>query len=515
MGSAVTAIVDGFSFQAFWFWLRACELLRHEPDVARVGFEVDEYTAFDDVAVEYNTPISDGAGRLVTAFYYSIKYSVDYGKEITAAALTDPKFINAQSISFLKRLHNAVQKMEANGKEHLFVLGAPWGFASGDPIRKLIDTHTGSLRLNILFDGTGPRGEMGAIRKGWCEHLGLTSEEELRPVLSRLRFELRTQPVDAHVRELSVLLSAAGLLPIKQSEPVVQYFPLAFEMRRSGEGWFSADDIRNHCGRQKLLRIDGVQPKRNVRRLGIRSFMRFADGLGEKVDHLLCVADEFEGRAPKSETTWAATVPSRVKEFLEKVVEAEGQCELHLHCFGSIAFLAGYLCEPGLGLSAAIVQRQYGRPPELWTVEIEGVAKEPHGWKFVVETLGEGKECAVAVGLTHDTGPSVIDYCRQSLPHVGRVVVATPIGSTSFTAVRSGTHAFALAEQLKGEVARVFTDRKGALNCFWAAPNGFAFYLGQVTRQLGPCRLYEFDAAERVYTVSLDVTPNHRLNSTN
>src|SRR5207247_1560271 len=103
---------------------------------------------------------------------------------------------------------------------------------------------------------------------------------------------------------------------IQKAEPVVQYFPLAFEMRKGGRKWFTAEEIRSECGRQKLLRVNGIKPARIATRLGIRSFMPLAAGLGEQVDHLLCVVDEFNGRSPKSDTSWSANVPERLKAFL-------------------------------------------------------------------------------------------------------------------------------------------------------------------------------------------------------
>jgi hypothetical protein len=510
MANSVTAILDGFNYQAFWFWLYVCQLLRIKPDVTRIGFEVAEYQSFDDVAIEFCKPVTDSFGGPFTGLFYSIKYSVDYGKEITAESLVDPKLINAQSVSILQRLHDAVLKMLGANRQHIFVLAAPWGLKSGDPIRKLVEFQTGAIRLDVLFDGTGPRGEMGRLRKLWREHLRLKSDEELRPFLSRLRIEQRPDPVIVQIQELSVLLASVGLEPIQLSEPVIQYFPLTFSMIKGERKWFTAAEIRSECRKQNLLRAE-AKPARDAKQLGIRSFMPLASRLGEEVQELCCIVDEFNGRAAKTEQCWSKNVPDRIKYFLEQIVKPNGHYDLHLHCFGSIAFLAGYLIEPGMGVSPGIVQRQYGKSPEIWTVDLDSVKNEAAGFKFKLETIGDGPEHAVTISLTNDTGVKVLDHCRQKLPQVGSLLVATAVDGPSFMAVRSGTHAFALAEQLKAEINRLCGGRKGTLHLFWSAPNAFAYYFGQVSRQLGPCKLYEFDSADQTYSASLDVAPQLRL----
>lgn len=509
MASSVNAILDGFDYQALWFWWHVCQLLTHPKVVKRVGFEVDEYTAFDDIAVAYNEAVDHG-GHRVTGLFYSVKYSVSYGKAISAESLGDPSLINADKISLLERLRDAVRVMEGSGQNHLFVLVAPWGLVNDNPIGRLLDTQSGRIRMEVLFNGKGPRSAMGKLRASWTKLLGLQAEEELRPVLSRLRIDLKPASFETHKAELSVLLGAVGLVPIPKTEPIVQYFPLIYSLRKTGAKWFDGKTLVEECGRQKLLK--GADAVRNAKRIGIRSFRRFADGLGDQVDEMLCVSDHFDGRAPRHATTWTTTIPEAMAVFLSEQLKVNGQFDFHLHCFGSMAFLAGYLTEPSMGISANIVQRRYGAPAEIWSVDMDERHKIEPGWNFELHSMGTGSEWAIAVGVTHDVRARVIAHCRAQLLNVGCILIAMPTAGCSLSSVKSGTHAFALAEELKNHITNATPGRVAPLHVFFAAPNAFAFFLGQVSRPLGVCRLYEFDFDSQVYTSSLEVSPKTRLN---
>jgi hypothetical protein len=59
-----------------------------------------------------------------------------------------------------------------------------------------------------------------------------------------------------------------------------------------------------------------------------------------------------------------------------------------------------------------------------------------------------GADIAVSVGLTHDTSKAVRAYV-ENLPDVGELLIATPDGGASNQSIKSGSHAFQLAETLK------------------------------------------------------------------
>ena len=92
--SSIAARQAGDDFQAYLFWIEACHLIL-QGEISRVGFEVNEYKAFDDVAAEYPVPRMDGNGGLVDADHWQVKFSATFAKEVTYEALAQPAFINA------------------------------------------------------------------------------------------------------------------------------------------------------------------------------------------------------------------------------------------------------------------------------------------------------------------------------------------------------------------------------------------------------------------------------------
>lgn len=187
MSKAISARRRGDDFQAYYFWKRACGMLLPTSKIEKVGFEVRKYGAFDDVAVLYVCPRLCNAGVPVRGDFVQVKYSVDYCKAITLDALMDPAFINADSISLLQRLRDAVAKMKQDRTDHRFVLAAPWPISHRDTLARLCTREDGGLDLDRLFDGTGPRGKMGGIRRRIADHLRLTDDDAaLRSILERL-----------------------------------------------------------------------------------------------------------------------------------------------------------------------------------------------------------------------------------------------------------------------------------------------------------------------------------------
>jgi hypothetical protein len=107
---------------------------------------------------------------------------------------------------------------------------------------------------------------------------------------------------------------------------------------------------------------------------------------------------------------------------------------------------------------------------------------------------GDGNEVAVAISVTHQIASDVTQYVKRSLSKVGRVLhFALPIPGNS--SIKDGTHAFNLAQQLVSEIRKQRSDleRGAKMHLFWAAPNAFILFLGQIARSLGPCVLYEYD----------------------
>jgi len=78
--------------------------------------------------------------------------------------------------------------------------------------------------------------------------------------------------------------------------------------------------------------------------IGIRSFVRFAENIGIETDSFVCVADQFDGRHARYESSWMQAA-STINEFIESNLQElnRGEHKILLDCHSSLALLAGYL----------------------------------------------------------------------------------------------------------------------------------------------------------------------------
>jgi hypothetical protein len=169
------------------------------------------------------------------------------------------------------------------------------------------------------------------------------------------------------------------------------------------------------------------------------------------------------------------------------------QLRLVFDAHTSIAFASGSILDVKSGRDIEIEQRG-AKGREVWSA----TDREPESsWPaptFDVEVVGEGKDAAVTIGLTHDIQSRVDEHIRKELGVVGRIIhCAIPSGAGQ-TAVKCGRHAFDIVESVARQVAQVRqANAFGHLHLFVAAPNVVTFFLGQRHSVLGPVTLYEYD----------------------
>ena len=192
MAEAVLARMDGDIFQARFFWRKACRLLNSESPVLRVGFESGP-KGYDDVWVEYEQKrgVQDQYGMPLVREHTQCKWHVSpnsYGY----AQLINPDFINANAKSLLQRALAAQRAHATNGEGAHFRLLTNWRIERNDPLRQLVHQRSHTLRSELLFGTRTERSAMGAVRKLWCEHLGL-SEDELQLLVRTLAFAEATE----------------------------------------------------------------------------------------------------------------------------------------------------------------------------------------------------------------------------------------------------------------------------------------------------------------------------------
>jgi hypothetical protein len=317
----------------------------------------------------------------------------------------------------------------------------------------------------------------------------LTTDNDLRITLAPLR--IRTGP---HADELNGLLNdklrLAGLAPVADGMQTHPYCDLCRTFVKTGQQTFTRADIELLCKTEGLWRGASITEP-NAKRLGIRSFLRATDYLEDTTDDLLCLLHYFDGRAIHDPTNWIK-IYADVELFLNRTTKLSCPYHIHLAAHGTVAFCAGYLLDPKTGIKVSPVQSNtQGRV--VW----HGIAtsNSVSNWRTNEYLLSEqGTELAIAVSVTHDISNDVLQYLRNSQPSISRLLHFI-LPRCGISAIQDGTHAFTLAQNLVSTIRSTQThaERKGRIHLFWAAPNAFVFFLGQMARCLGSCVLYEYD----------------------
>jgi hypothetical protein len=471
------------------FWLEACRLFQRHTKVASVGYEIDDVPHFDDVAVVYSEPIRDAHGEMVSADYYQIKWHVDQGGALTCDALTDPSFIGSKNSSLLQRLQEASKTTSATNETARFNFMTTWGIPADDVLAKLVSGRDGELRLDVLFGGSKTH-RFSKLVDRWSCHLGV-ADEELRRVLARLRLWASSYSLDGLTRALSGNMTRVGLRAVELGSRANPYDSLIERLLSEGRNMFTAQEMQSICEQEGLW--TGPYSDYDTPRVGIKSFLRFAEHMEDEVDHLLDLAGLFDGREISAPEFWNAKVGPKIREFIARSVTPLRQCHLQLSAHSSIAFAAGYELNPKSGTGVSLVQNTAaGR--SIWEFSSVAADCNPNLWRVSeISANPKGREIGVVLSVTHDARSEVLAHVQEHIPQLGRLLVFTIEPDIGPTAVQDGNHAWRLAQ----EVVRIVRERHprgtsmGPLHVFSAAPNGLVFFVGRLARSLGPIQLYE------------------------
>ncbi len=517
MSNASSARQLGDEVHRSIFWHKICRMTARGK-IAKVGFETEEFKAFDDVAVVYATPKSNGAGGWYDEDHSQVKFSMTGEKTLTDESLTDPKFINATSVSLLERLQQAVVKAEAENRRCLFRLWSPWSIEPGSVLAAIVDKTDGSLRIKQLLAGRTVGSRTGKVRKIWADCLGIDMNDatEFRRILTPLRIEQDVRTYERIRDDLSMELATAGYRPIDECQRSDSYSTLIQKLSAEGVIWFDRDCSIKYCMSENLWIGTPANQDTDAKHLGIRSYTRFADTLEDHVDEILCVSQFFDDRWIAETSLWSGEVLPRLSTFLSEQLKSGQEYRFSLATHGSVAFAAGYFAEPKLGARFAIEQRG-PRGTQLWKPNDSIQDDRPHGLsEKLIEIRTEGEELALAVSISQPLAQDVESFVRAELPGV-RQLLHCAVEKTGQDVLLDGQHAFDCARQIIGLITSLRNELgvTGRIHLFWAAPNAFVFFLGQLSRGLGVVNLYEFDF-ERThggsYSPSLVLSPDMRLN---
>lgn len=511
MGTAVTARQYGDDYQAYQFWMIAADMLRPTAKIAEVGYEVGDYKSFDDVAAKYAEPRIHANGISVDVDYFQVKYSVNFGKSVTAAALIDPAFIGAESVCFLERLRDAVYKM-LPGSSHRFILLTSRALDPSDALSDLINTANGSINCEALFKGKTAKSRMGHVRQIWATALSLTDEAELIPILQRLKIVCWPENLQDILSHLNARLEAAGLQSWPETSRTNPYPQLIRALCAEGKMWFTQDCIVKAATRESLI-SPSMLPSTSGTRLGIRTFIRWAENMEDETDVMLHLCDHFVDRHIRSSELWGTEIIPSITDFLRSNVRSGVNYVMDLQVLTSVAFFVGYLLDPKLNVRLAIVQDRGSAP---WEVDSNRISAVADRWEEHVSFIGNGGDLAVGISISRPVLDDMAAYVSNASLRLKAIMSLELQGGPGQKTINDATDAYGLAEYMVNHLSRMRKQQgiTGSIHLFLAAPNVFSFFFGQLARALGEIKLYEYDFGSGetgAYSASLNISHELRL----
>lgn len=506
MTQAVAVRRDGDTFQARQFWWRAANLLNPQSPVIQVGFESGP-KGFDDIWVAYDPakPVHDHNGQRLLREHIQCKWHVSLN-DFGYADLTSPDWINATTTSLLQRARAAQVVHAPEGVGVRFKLITNWRVAQNDRLRELIFQGSKTIRTKDLFDGGSDRTWRGQIRKLWRDHLGI-DDKELEYLARTLAIDTDATSLDDHREHLNNLFEARGLARVPETESSFRYDDIAYKWLAQGRLDFNRDSFLDAVKREGLLQ----GPQKHHVAFGVKSFEHPFDKLEDRCTEVLDLTASFDDRRIRDQAEWESSLYPQLSSFLLAAGKSNVSLRLVMDTHVTLAYAAGSVLNIKSGRHVEIEQRTLGstiwsatdsQPDPAWSI-----------WEFEHLSLGDPSAgMAIAVGLTHDITADVQRYLASDEQPMGLLLVAKPKGGAGALVVKSGRHAFALAETLAQEINARRPVERPDLHLFVAAPNAFTFFLGQRQTSLGRNTLYEFDfdgSNGRNYkpSLALPVTP--------
>jgi hypothetical protein len=491
MAKANVARRQGDDFQARLFWLNAASLLDPHSSTISVAYETGP-KSFDDIRIEFDPqkPPQDHEGKSIYRKHLQCKWHTTAGS-FGYQDLIDPAFINAERFSILQRAHKAQVQHGADGFGYQFRFVTNWRLKPDDPLQQLVRKESDALDITCLFEGTTDRSRMGQVRKLWREHLGL--DHAALTLVARVLAIAEAPESLASLRErLDDKFAVVGMKRVPAHEAAFFYDDLIVKLLAQGRIQFDRKSFREMAEREGLLDTS-IEPN-PVPITGIRSFMHPIDSLEERCQSILNIVPYFDGRYIRHDSDWQAKIFPELKSFLSASARSTDHLRLILDAHVSIAFAVGAVLNVKSGKHIEIEQRTAGR--RFWSMEDTPLDLTWPKILFEEEHFAGGDgEIALAISLTHDVSPAVSTFVKLNMPQVSQILHCKPDGGPSQKAIRSGHHAWMLAESI---VHRLGTLSKNGhtirrVHIFLAGPNGFAFFLGQHQKAIGPVSVYEWD----------------------
>ena len=480
MTRANTARHSGDEFQARVFWLKAANLLKPRDPIVEVAWETGP-RGVDDIRVDYQPPLRSINGP-VTRDYIQCKWHVGAG-EFGYRDLISPKFTRGETYSWLQRAYDAF--CSDDSPHSRFTLQTNWRIAADDPLFELVRKESNELNLQKLFSGKTARSKMGKVRKCWCDHLKI-DDVELRAFAATLTFSDDVRSM-AELRErLDDRLAAVGMLTIPTSHSAYIYDDLIIKLHKEGDVVLNDALLREICDRHNLWGSNATVEEPFT--LGIRSFMHKFDSMEHRCHHMLDLVPQFDGRFLRPEVDWQANISPELSAFISKYARGHASIRIRIDAHASIAVAVGRLLDVKSGFQLSMEQRTSGAGVQYWSAE-----GDSSGPMLSADKTGNlGGELVVALSITHNVIPAVTKHCDNTFNNNYLLFDARLEDGPSGIGIKSGGHAWRIAEELSAQLRAVRDNNSRRIHLFAAAPNALMFFLGQQLG-LGEITVYEWD----------------------
>ncbi|MBT2639371.1 SAVED domain-containing protein [Bacillus sp. ISL-39] len=507
MADPIKARNLGDDYQALFFWLKACDMLSDYSNIDTISYEDPEIKSLDDVVIKYKNPIKDINGNLIYKEFYQVKFHVDYRNSLTVDNLMDPNFINASKFSFLQKVKAASHVLNKKDELGTAIFVTPWSLHPDDELAKLkiIDAKGGYFLLENLFDGK-KRSFVSKLRDRLKAHLELSDDKELKEILRPIQIMSNFHSLDGLTQLLNSRLPSVGLKPINLTERVNPYVSLIRRLFQEGNYKFTREDLIAICKDEKLWLGSNIMFF-DEKPVGIRSFSRRAENMENDTTAMICFQDYFNGRYLKDEYCWNENIKRIIEDFtLQSLQEGHSYC-IYLDTHSAIAFTAGHYLDPKSGLSIVPVQKGLkGR--EIWRPNQHTRKEEYSLWEVENHLINEnGEDIVIIIEMTHSAYEDVKSYIDENKVNVKSIIRFYFESGPSFNTIQDGIHALILANELSNKLNNLEKgDRRKPYHFFGSGPNGFWFFLGQLSKNFGSLTLYEYD-----FEVTKDYIPTIQL----
>jgi hypothetical protein len=263
-------------YQAWLFWSYAAGLLAPGTNVSEVMFESPGIRSFDDILVRHDPPRQETLQERISMVHIQSKYHGTAGA-FTIPALTDPAFIGADTVSLLGLLGKAYRSLGPDEyMRRRFWIVSPWPFHPDDEqLRVLWRDNTSAIQIEILSQGKTGRSQWVELRAAWRDAVGVTHDDELYAVLSRLRLNAAQGDLNGQFANyVSAQLRAVGLKAIDPSRADEPYGQIPWGLHDQGETSFTKAKLEAVADQYDLW--GAGRPAAHLgRRIGVRTAVRW------------------------------------------------------------------------------------------------------------------------------------------------------------------------------------------------------------------------------------------------